>query len=105
MPWRVRLTPAAADALRSCHPDTRRELRAALRALAHDPTGREAGLDVKELTTTPPSLFRLRVRDWRVVFGLTARDILVARIFHRREGYGWLERWESGSRRGGTRQR
>jgi len=105
MPWRVRLAPEAADALRNSPPQIKRELRAALRGLARDPIGREDRLDVKELTTGPPSLFRLRVRDWRVVFGLSGHDVLVARVFHRAEGYGWLERWGSESRRAGERGR
>jgi mRNA-degrading endonuclease RelE of RelBE toxin-antitoxin system len=94
MSWRVRLAPVAAEVLRTCAPATRRELRAALRALAQDPSGREGALDVRELTMDPPRLFRLRVGDWRVVYGVAGKDLLVARVFHRKDGYGWLERGE-----------
>lgn len=80
----------AAPALRTAAPATRRRLRKALRVLAEDPSGTTTGLDVKRLDTGPgQAMYRLRVGDWRIAF--TVDDALVVlRIFHRRDGYGWL---------------
>ena len=50
------------------------------------------GLDIRRLNAPGPLVFRLRVGDWRVAFRLVGKDIEVVRIFHRREGYGWMER-------------
>lgn len=71
--------------------------KAALRSLAQDPTGRGAGLDVKSLDVSDklPRLYRLRVGPGRAVPAVRERDIIVARIFHRSEGYGWLERMDT----------
>lgn len=92
---RVRLDPDfAAPVLGRLPPATKRRLREALRALAHDPDGRDRGLDVKELVSADPGTpaFRLRVGDWRVALLVEGLEIRVLRIFHRREGYGWMER-------------
>jgi mRNA-degrading endonuclease RelE of RelBE toxin-antitoxin system len=95
MTLRVRLDPGfAARELTALPPEVKRRVRGALRQLAADPTGSRHGLDVKELAPTlrASRAFRLRLGDWRVVFLVEARELQVMRIFHRREGYGWLER-------------
>jgi mRNA interferase RelE/StbE len=92
---RVRLDAAfAAPVLGRMPPQPKRRLKEALRLLGQDPTGRTVGLDVKELDASDalPRLFRLRVGDWRAVFTMEGNDLIVTRIFHRRDGYGWLER-------------
>ncbi len=49
--------------------------------------------DVRRLTATAgTNVYRLRVGDWRAAFLLRARAVEVIRVFHRSEGYGWLER-------------
>lgn len=95
MPWRVRLQPEfAAAVLRSLPPATKRRLREALRKLAQDPTGTELALDVRalEVPRAAAPLMRLRVGEWRVAYLVKERGFLVLRIFHRRDGYGWMER-------------
>jgi mRNA-degrading endonuclease RelE of RelBE toxin-antitoxin system len=91
---RVRLDPdGARPVLRAMPPDARKKMRAALRKLADDPSGRSARLDVKRLRTPgEPSAFRLRMGEWRAVWLLRKRSLDVIRIFHRSEGYGWLDR-------------
>ncbi len=98
MSHQVRLDPVhAADVLRHLEPTVKKRIRAALRRLAEDSTGRSNDLDVRELDTSDrlPRAFRLRVGDWRVGFLLRDGAILVMRIFHRRDGYGWLERMDA----------
>ncbi len=64
------------------------------RRLAQDPTGRTVGLYVKELDVSEalPRLYRLRVGEWRAVFAVGPREVIAARIFHRRDGYAWMDR-------------
>lgn len=95
MKRRVKLDVAfAAPVLSQMPPAPKRRMKDALRRLAEDPSGRTAGLDVKELDASDelPRLYRLRVGDWRAVFTVGDSDLIVSRIFHRREGYGWMER-------------
>jgi mRNA-degrading endonuclease RelE of RelBE toxin-antitoxin system len=75
-------------------PMGRRRVKAALRALAQDPSGRAQGLDVKRLDNgSGPPIYRLRIGDWRIAFTL-AQELVVQRIFRRGEGYGWLKDME-----------
>jgi mRNA-degrading endonuclease RelE of RelBE toxin-antitoxin system len=55
-----------------------------------DPGG--GGLDIKRLRTGEDSWFRLRVGDWRAVYRLQPASVDVLRVFHRSEGYEWIER-------------
>lgn len=51
------------------------------------------GLDVKPLASTQPwPAFRLKVGDWRAAWYIRNGEIQVVRVFHRSEGYGWLDR-------------
>ncbi|MBI4394344.1 MAG: type II toxin-antitoxin system RelE/ParE family toxin [Euryarchaeota archaeon] len=68
----------------------KRRLKKALRGLAEDPSGISNALDVKRLDADPAQpMYRLRVGEWRIAFTLD-RDVVVLRIFHRKDGYGWL---------------
>lgn len=88
---KVILDPAqAAPAMRTAAPEPKRQLRAALRLLAKDPSGISTKLDVKRMDTEPGQpMYRLRIGDWRVAFTVD-EDIVVLRVFHRKTKYGWL---------------
>lgn len=91
---RLRLRRDTAKAILPTMPPTaRKRMRAALAELPGDPSGTTTGLDVKRLKTDDgPPIFRLRVGDWRAAFIVRERSVDVVRIFHRGEGYGWLDR-------------
>lgn len=50
-------------------------------------------LDVEQLRGAAhlQPIYRLRVGPWRVVFRASRNRLEVVRVFHRRDGYGWLE--------------
>jgi plasmid stabilization system protein ParE len=89
---RVRLAEAAQQALRHAPPAAKRELKRVLETMRKGSTG----LDIRELRqlgpTRGPTLFRVRAGAWRMVFRLQGKDLEVVRVFHRRDGYGWMER-------------
>lgn len=91
----VRFDPHAAVEFRHLPPGAKRDVKAALRALSQDPSGHESGLDVMSLDVdlSDEIVWRLRVGDWRVIFFAEARFVRIARVFHRSEGYEWLDRW------------
>ncbi len=92
MKWRVRLTAEAHEQVRRLPPATKRAMRAALEALARDGLSAD-GVDVRRLSTGPERvLYRLRVRGWRVALRPEGKTLVVIRVFHRSEGYGWMER-------------
>ncbi|MEK6975237.1 MAG: type II toxin-antitoxin system RelE/ParE family toxin [Candidatus Thermoplasmatota archaeon] len=90
MKIRVRLGTQAQDALRRAPPGPKKHLRQALEALGSAPRG----LDTRELRQVGPgpAVYRMKVGSWRIAFRWVGKDIEVVRIFHRRDGYGWMER-------------
>lgn len=76
----------------SLGPTERRKLRKAIRSLADDP--RPTSLDIKVLETDPDGerYYRIRIGVHRIVYSVDGKDVFVYRAFHRRDGYGWLER-------------
>lgn len=93
MATRLLLGAEAQAILRNLPPATKARLRKALHELkATWPRPRKLDVAQLVLSAPQPPVFRLRVGDWRVVFRARGRDLEVVRVFHRREGYGWLER-------------
>lgn len=88
---KVLLDPVhAAPTFRRLPPAVKRRLKNALKMLVADPTGGSNRLDIKRLDADPgPAMYRFRVGDWRLPFTIDAA-VVVLRIFHRRDGYGWL---------------
>ncbi|HLF17106.1 MAG TPA: type II toxin-antitoxin system RelE/ParE family toxin [Candidatus Thermoplasmatota archaeon] len=82
----------AAAPLRAMAPETRKAIRSALRKLAADPSGRTVDLDVKALDLGDgPPVHRLRVGEWRAAFIVGKELIRVLRVFHRSDGYDWVD--------------
>ncbi len=84
--------PGCVAFLQTLAPEPKRAVRAALDVLDRDP--RPRGLDWKRLETSTAKhlLYRLRVGDYRVAYLLRGKETRVVHIFHRREGYRWMER-------------
>ncbi|MHB8585059.1 MAG: type II toxin-antitoxin system RelE family toxin [Thermoplasmatota archaeon] len=93
---RIRLRAEAAATIRSLPPSTKKRIRQALVELRGDPQGATGAQDIRKLSSknVRAVVYRVRVEDWRVVYAIEAPEIQVARVFHRREGYGWMERLE-----------
>lgn len=72
-------------------PGPRSALKAALQALSIHDGDRPPGLDVKRLRAGFP-VFRARVGAYRIVYSREGQAHRIHRVFHRSEGYGWLER-------------
>lgn len=95
---RVRLDPLyAAPVLTRLPPVPKKRIRKALRTLREDPTGLTTGLKVKRLDREPTvrEAYRLRIGEWRLAFVVEGEDLYVLKIFHRDEGYDWLEQGSS----------
>lgn len=89
----LRVERRAAQSLSRMPPTAKRALRKALARLGAEGP-RPEGLDIKALDLPPetPRHFRLRIGPWRAVYTDAAGDVVVVRVFHRSDGYGWLER-------------
>lgn len=83
--------PGTREALASMSPSVKRRLKEALRIIADDPQSPRLNLKVMDYDG-PHRMIRCRVRDHRIVYEARADVVYVRRIFHRRDGYGWMER-------------
>ncbi|MBM4123054.1 MAG: cytotoxin [Nitrospira sp.] len=82
-PFRPDIPPHVAEAIRSLHPDLKRSIKSAVRAIAADPGCGEPLL--RELD----GLWKYRVRRFRIVYAIDrrARVIRVMAVGHRRSVY------------------
>ena len=82
-PFRPDIPPPVAEVIRSLHPDLKRSIKAAVRAIATDP---ECGVPLlRELD----GLWKYRVRRYRIVYAIDrkARVIRLMAVGHRRLVY------------------
>ena len=80
--YRVLITRRAERDVEALDSVVRKRIHGALRRLVMEPLGR-----AKKLTRPELGQYRLRVGDWRIIFDLDGRDVVVLRIGHRREIY------------------
>jgi mRNA-degrading endonuclease RelE of RelBE toxin-antitoxin system len=81
-PFVIRLTKSAADDMDSLAPAIRKRIVADIRGLESDPY--RPGPQTKKLTRFRPPLFRLRSGDFRVLFRIQERTILILRVIDRK---------------------
>jgi mRNA interferase RelE/StbE len=82
-PFRPDIPPHVAGVIRSLHPDLKRSVKAAVRAIATDP---ECGVPLlRELD----GLWKYRVRRFRIVYAIDRRSrvIRLMAVGHRRDVY------------------
>jgi mRNA interferase RelE/StbE len=90
--YRVFLSQTALSQLSLLDSKQKRRVKKALRHLEENPFQRRSGADIKKLVTPDePSLFRLRIGDYRAIYFVVNSKIKVTEIIHRSKGYKWLE--------------
>ncbi|BFU96134.1 MAG: hypothetical protein NTNFB02_28560 [Nitrospira sp.] len=82
-PFRPVIPPHIADAIRSLHPDLKRSIKSAIRAIAVEPEYGE--LLLRELY----GLWKFRVRRFRIIYAIDrkARTIRLMAVGHRQSVY------------------
>lgn len=71
--------------------DTKNRIMKELQILKEDPYHKRSGADIKKLQGfANPTLFRLRVGDFRAVYTIRDEIVKVTDIFPRKKGYKWL---------------
>ena len=82
----VEFTPVAARDLRRLDPHVRQQLLEAATVLRQAPFPSGTGR-IKLLVGLEPPHFRLRVGDYRFIYRVEGRLVIVVRVAHRREAY------------------
>lgn len=83
----LRWSAQALAQLRHVPPASKKRLRAGLCRIA---AGDATGLDVRPLRGSH-GLLRLRVGNWRAACRQSKASVDVVRVFHRSDGYDWLD--------------
>ena len=90
--YKVFLSQTALSQLSLLDSKQKRRVKEALRNLEENPFQRRSGADIKKLVTPDePSLFRLRIGDYRTIYFVVNNKIKVTEIIHRSKGHKWLE--------------
>ena len=81
MQYHVELKPKAINDLKGMPKEDRKRIVAKMKILESNLDG-----DVKRLTNYTPE-YRLRVGNWRILFEVEEKKVIVYRIRHRKEAY------------------
>lgn len=95
MSYEVLLHPKhALKVLSNLDAETRDRVKQALSSLEDDPFTPRPGADIKRLSVDDDGdpVYRLRAGDHRCVYVVRQGQVLVTKIFHRSQGYGWMRR-------------
>jgi len=90
--YRVLLSQTAVNQLSRIDSKQVTRVKDAMRKLRDDPFRSRPGADIRKLRLkSSPSLFRLRVGNYRVIYFVLNDEVRVTEIIHRSRGYSWLE--------------
>lgn len=71
---------------------TAMRIRKSLECLSENPYHSRPGADIKQLSgSCNPIFYRLRIGDYRAVYVVEGRKVMVTEIMTRGRGYEWLE--------------
>lgn len=90
--YRVLISETAIKQLNSLNSKIRERLKSGIKELESSPFLSRPKADIKKLhKLTKHDLYRLRIGDYRVVYGVENNDIKIIKIFIRGKGYEWLD--------------
>jgi mRNA interferase RelE/StbE len=87
MTYRVFVSRTFQKQFHSLEKRLQRRIRSALATLEDDPYRARSGTDIKKLSGTTPSKYRLRVGEYRVVYTIDNNVVKVIELFKRGRGY------------------
>ncbi len=92
MGYKVLLHDNAVRALNNLDGISKERIKKGLKVLETDPYRNRPGADIKKLKGTKgrEDAYRLRIGDYRAVYGVADSTVRVTRLQHRGEGYDWL---------------
>jgi mRNA interferase RelE/StbE len=91
MKYRVLLSETARRQLKSLHIDVQERIKRALTKLNEDPYRSRSKGDIKKLIGPNREYYRLRIGNYRAIYVVEGRDVLVAKILLRSKAYQWIE--------------
>lgn len=90
--FQVLVSDSAKDLFHSLDDGMQERIRKGFAALAENPFMHRSGADIKKLKgSSNPSLYRLRVGDYRLIYCIIGKEVKVTSIIPRGKGYAWLD--------------
>ena len=89
--YEVLLSETALRHLRGLPVDVADRVKRALSELAGDPFRPRPKVDIKRLKGPQRDYFRLRIGEYRAIYVVDGRRVLVAKILPRSKAYEWLD--------------
>lgn len=90
--YKVLISETAIKQLNKLETKDNDRIKQALLVLKEEPYRARPKADIKKLKGfTNPSLCRLRIGDFRVIYVIAEDAVKVTEVFHRGKGYSWLE--------------
>ena len=91
MKFEVKLSTTAIKQLDILNRETRTRIKKHLKELKNDPFQKRALADIKKLKDFQnPTLYRIRIGEYRAIYTVSENEVRVTEIFHRSKGYKWL---------------
>jgi len=91
MKYNVLLSDTARRQLKSLHVEMQQRIKRVLVELSEDPYHSRPKADIKKLVGPKIGYYRLRMGNYRAIYVIKEKDVLVAKILSRSKAYDWLE--------------
>jgi len=90
--FQVLVSESARETFYSLDEDIKKRIKKAFEALADNPFKHRSGADIKKLQGSfNPTIYRIRVGDYRLIYCIIDKEVKITKIMLRSEGYRWLE--------------
>ena len=90
--FKVLISETAVKQITRLEKATGKRIKRCLSTLKEDPFKRRPGADIKKLKGfNNPSLYRLRVGNYRIIYTVNKTAVKITEIFRRGKGYAWLD--------------
>ncbi|RLG28932.1 type II toxin-antitoxin system RelE/ParE family toxin [Methanosarcinales archaeon] len=87
MRYNVLISKTARRTLENLQEKDKQRIIFKLKGLTNNPGKRRTKMDIKKLRDTDPTLYRLRVGDFRVIYAIIGDEVKVTEIMHRGKNY------------------
>jgi len=89
--FKVLVSETARRQLGSLPPDMRTQIKRKLQKLEEDPYRARPKVDIKKLKGPKKYYYRLRMGNYRAIYVIEGKKVMVAKILPRSKVYDWIE--------------
>ncbi|MCK4310468.1 MAG: type II toxin-antitoxin system RelE/ParE family toxin [Methanomicrobia archaeon] len=87
MKYKILVSRTFQKQFHSLENNVQERIASALKTLEDDPFRSRSGADIKKLSHTEPTKYRLRVGNYRIIYVVEHKTVKVIEVFKREKGY------------------